>query len=703
MNINTVQNAILEDIFRTNKKILKNLNNSDCSKIINETIHKIQENNSLNNNDRIELSKVIREELEKYLNSLNKPVNNLPRKYNFDELLHINDLVDLVIENKFDIKELKGNNNPIYFGDEDLDYYNQIEDNLSEFKQIATNLISNNFLLTEINIYNFLKLIIQDIFDNSINYYIKNKKNIHLDENSVKFVYKGGNSLKSLFRKYLTEFPGVISDQIYYNFDNVFTKTDADFQICININLSDNDFNMVHNDMENLTYLLLNRIRNIFLLFTNKFFNFYQLDEEDKIQDINNTLLEMSNKSFSLPQDNPYKDIYLINLRLGKLVSGQKFEEFNNINNENIFQSDSNKIDNNKFISDWRNYLNNPYRQDLMITKDDNGNRGVYTMSKINKINNDNNKLNFDKKISRELFSNSDSSEFYITYNNSIEFISFNKKEFIKFSLLRIKVNFSSLFKKYNKYGIINIPGELIDISIPTKYSQEYQKIYTFNNAIQKYQYVGKFDFLKNNTFFFNSYSIQLFFEDLISTIIKYTKIFWEGTKYEKRINRAYAIIMINLFYNPKLNYKNRKEILKIIRDKINDFNSFDSDSLKNNLQNYLDYYKKTYGNNNNLFINVYIDNINDMLNDSSFKQKLKNDDTFKQNYLKFFKNFDNILLFTNQINESLNNYKQMDNYDNLKDRMSIINQLGGQSTSKYFEKYLVYKNKYLKLKNLNN
>jgi len=262
---------------------------------------------------------------------------------------------------------------------------------------------------------------------------------------------------------------------------------------------------------------------------------------------------------------------------------------------------------------------------------------------------------------------------------------------------LRMKVNFSSLFTKNKKYGLINIPGELIDISIPDKKSSDFQKVFTIKNSIENYTFLGKYDNLKSHTFNYYSYSFYLFFEDLMSTIVKYSKILWEGIKYEKRMNRIYAMIIIDLFYNPTLTYDNRKNLIKTITDIIKNYKIINFKIINTNLQNYLTKYKNIAKNNDIPFINIMISYVCDMFNDNSFENKLANDKLFLDNYLEFFKNFNDMMILANDVNELHQNYKLMNNLGSLKNRLLTTNQLGGDN--QFLNKYLKYKSKYLNLK----
>lgn len=686
MNIHTIQNAVFEELLNTNRIILNKIDelNNNIKKVNMSTKYNnipistdqnnvpVYENHNSTNKDNIIINDINN-------NLINQSINKL-------DLLNINNLVEAILNNSFDISMLKLNYIPLIFNEE---YNNhRTGDYLEEFRQVITNIISNYFLYNEINIYNFLELVINTFFNKSINYYLSNKKNlsVQLKEDSIKFIYKGGNALRSFFRRYLTDFPSTVSNEIYNKFDNAFSKTDADFQICIDINLPDNDFNIIHKDMENLSYLLLNRIRNIFLLFVNEYFSFYNMNKMEMDNILNASLQELNLKSQNIV-DNPFEKINILNLRINNYTCGTDFNQFNFVNQNDVYIDQSNKIDREKFIYDWNNYVNNPFRSDLIITRE-NDNNVVYRMSKIHEIMNLDEKLLYDKQISNNIYSKIKNSEFYITYNNSVE--SFGSGGRLnKFSLLRIKVNFSSIFEKNNKYGLINIPGELIDICIPAKYSEHYARIFNFYNPLPKYSFIGLYDNLKNKTFDFYSYSQDLLFDDLTIILTTSSKILWENPKYEKRLNRLYALVTLQLFYNKNLNFNKINTIINEIINCLNNYENYNTEQISNNLKNYLN------NNNDDIYLNKLVSMIINMLNDSNFISKIKNS-SFATNYLKFFQDLINMLNYIVHINLQFNNYKISDNLNYLVDKLSIINQLGGNI---YLHKYLKYKNKYLTLK----
>jgi len=120
---------------------------------------------------------------------------------------------------------------------------------------------------------------------------------------------------------------------------------------------------------------------------------------------------------------------------------------------------------------------------------------------------------------------------------------------YASFNLLRVKLNFVSIFSeniirdKYRYYKY-NFGGELIDISIPN--GDHYELKGHFDNILDlivKYKGINKLEGLE-----FYSYSIIQMFEDLYYILAEQNKYPWIDSKYEKRIQRLFSLIMLILF-----------------------------------------------------------------------------------------------------------------------------------------------------------
>jgi hypothetical protein len=98
------------------------------------------------------------------------------------------------------------------------------------------------------------------------------------------------------------------------------------------------------------------------------------------------------------------------------------------------------------------------------------------------------------------------------------------------------------------KYGILNVPGELIDV--PIQHIDSYKIAnYKFSQEFKNYAFSysgGKFNF--------NSYTLYGFLHDLYQQLFKEVQFPWQAAKYDKKINRLVFMYFI-YFYNKYSNY----------------------------------------------------------------------------------------------------------------------------------------------------
>ena len=183
-----------------------------------------------------------------------------------------------------------------------------------------TNLTTLYFLETANTTMQFIKLIVE-IFGHALEEY-KKMKNI-TDKNDIVFIYKGGNALKAIFLEYMYENPGVVTDIIRQYFQDSFGKSDADFQIFINPHLP--NYDEIFEDLSVLSYLLLNRIRNIFLKNVDQWLDFYKYKSEIA-ESIMQRSLKKLNDSHAVTSDDrsPYYHAAFLNLNFLDITVGEK-------------------------------------------------------------------------------------------------------------------------------------------------------------------------------------------------------------------------------------------------------------------------------------------------------------------------------------------------------------------------------------------
>lgn len=389
----------------------------------------------------------------------------------------------------------------------------------------STGFVTYNFLASRQSNINFFK-VVNTCMTHVVNEYKRVKG---LDERDILFIYKGGNALRSIFKKVLKLFPLSVSEIIDNNFRQYFKKSDLDFGIVINPRLQ--NWDIVYKDIQEIVYLTLNRIRNIFLLNLDNFFDFYKYNEYTKKKLMTNLWKWINDSKFMKNNNN-----VALTLKFQGLTVGQPLT---NVDETQLIQEEKN-------LHDWEKYANSPYRSDIRIRKQD----GRLAVSKIIKINNDKyqelkdvNVTQSDIELQNIYYKNSHNNEMYISWNDSIDFRipdildPRNQDIITKFCLIRMKVNFTTQYlnNRTMQYGIMNVPGELIDVSITHKDSLESAGInFGVNGDIASYN-LEEQDDVK-----FNGYTYTYYMKDLIRMIMQEMKFPWLISKYEKRINRLF-------------------------------------------------------------------------------------------------------------------------------------------------------------------
>ena len=272
-------------------------------------------------------------------------------------------------------------------------------------KKIFTDLITNIFLKSDESIYNTLNLI-NSKFNTMIQEYIKFK---NLPNNSIIFIYKGGNVIRILFESYQLNIGTHFSKLFNEAFSSNFSRSDMDFEIIINKSVFNNiNFNQIKEeiikDMNKLSYNILSEIRIELYKDLDKYIDFYKL----------------------IPR---LQKIYLI----------ESLNKLNKLNDKIVFLN----ILFNNIYSNYNSDISSE-RYDIHIINNND------SSIKIGNIPNYYNNL-------------LDKNNFYISINETIS----------DFNLYRIKINFncqySDINDKNNNINNINLPGEFIDVTISKK------------------------------------------------------------------------------------------------------------------------------------------------------------------------------------------------------------------------------------------
>ena len=198
--------------------------------------------------------------------------------------INLSDIVDCVIreENRFDLHASKRKHDIINTSKDYVDI-------IRPLKNIATDLVVDEFFQTKDTLYNFLQYVYTIFYDTLIIYREKRE----LEECDVLFLYKGGSILRIISREFLLELPESSMREISKFYSPYFKRSDADFSIYVNPELR--NYEDVYHELGVLSYLVQNKIRYWFCNNTMKYFNFFRYNLQYQ-SDILKSYLSKMNK-----------------------------------------------------------------------------------------------------------------------------------------------------------------------------------------------------------------------------------------------------------------------------------------------------------------------------------------------------------------------------------------------------------------------
>lgn len=426
--------------------------------------------------------------------------------------------IDLVISGDFTIKKLFKNNGEITEFIKDQ----KIDEPKKELKGILTEFVTNEFFKTPEQIQNFIKL----VCDSYNNVFIEYSKAKGLNNDDIVFVYKGGNIMRFIFKEFLSNYPKHISEQIDSFYSDAFKRSDADFSIYIRPTLS--NYEEIYTQVCDLTFLIQNQIRNVFMTKGSDWFDFFRLSKDIQKE----TLVKYQNKL----QESQYAQNY------GKVVEGIIFGDIKiGTNSGYAIREDSTKF----FDS---------HEKPTSTTKID-----LYKIWEIN-----DSSLSDLAKEQKEAYTNYTGPQMFISANELTFGVSF-------FNLIRTKWIIDIVF---NDRTVIT-DGELIDVSIIRKEDQYVQHFYDhLEDNIHEYS-VGSG--LK-----FKAYSLKYLIQDLEKILFTISEFPWSDNKYEKRIKRLIFFYFVTMLLNKNVEsdfsaQKRYIERFKQLLNKANNLGEFKS------------------------------------------------------------------------------------------------------------------------------
>ena len=399
-------------------------------------------------------------------------------------------------------------------------------DTSREFKGLVTDVVVNNYVTTKENLFRFMKLVVST-FEDALTLYAERK---NVKSSDLVFVYKGGNVMRLLANEFLIELPGTASREINEFYKNYFKRSDADFAIYINPNLS--QYETIFAELTYISFLLQQKIRQHFIQHPTYFFEFDKYNDEAKREILKNLLSEF-NKAKSL--ENEENEDYF----------GAKFVSVNH-RGMTVCENENEVCPGN---------YDNIGKKDTLVEFTDVSETGSETGSETKDV---------------VVYNISDEMNYiYVQSNAALKFS--DAAGFLRyFNLTRTKINFNATYVDRNEKEITrSYGGELIDVSLAHKEGTGVEHFWK-----QQSEYLRKYTLTYNNEqVSFNAYSISYIVEDLEEVIYKQSERPWQDKKYEKRVNRSFYFYFLDLFDKVPSNLE-RLEILNSLKTVLLKINS---------------------------------------------------------------------------------------------------------------------------------
>jgi hypothetical protein len=471
----------------------------------------------------------------------------------YSELENFEGIADIVFEGRFTHSISK---DPIEFEgvkEEKSDPSAKVRDFLEE----STSFVNREFFRSpEVNA-TFLKTVYNGINTALIRY----KKLRGLNKNDIHLIYKGGNALRAVYAGFIRSLPIEISEEIETTFKDYFKKSDSDFGILIRPTLE--KWDDIYIEVQKLVFLCLNKIRIIFMVNLDRFFDFYKLNSYVKKKLLLIQLDAMNKKpnvgKVGFPKR--FENIRYMNLTVGMPIN------FDEITEDMIINDDKTK-------NDWNRYHSDPYRPDIFLNTGDSSDvdkkMRIYKVDKLHtphyaSLHNDKS-MKTDVKLQKILYKDNPNNEMYISWNSDISFSSqaFEDIEsrISKFCLIRMKTNFVYYYTdENNKYGLLNIPGELIDVSLSHKNSSD-----SFEFKFDTDEDITTFTYVDDTELQFKGYTYSYYLKDMNKMVLHETNLPWKIPKYEKRIKRLFFIYTM-VFIRQMILMSNSDVVITLLRD----------------------------------------------------------------------------------------------------------------------------------------
>lgn len=458
------------------------------------------------------------------------------------------DMNDLIINMGDFVEDLKDMIQTTYFNDgqileirqpKDVDYINP----KLIFRDVLTDFVVKDYILNDTE--NVLIDIINKIMKQLFKAY-KEITNIEL-----RFVYRGGNILNIYERSYADSLPKMAREILENEFNQFFKKSDLDFFVVTknHLNMNKSLLDTINMDVQSMANYGLSVARDI-ILSTPYIFKFCQYNKE-YLDLIFSKVLKEINQDIQNSPLNYVKQNKYIGIGFNRYFYNEsKINPYNIPANKQEFVFDDGQK---SVYNNFRKHKKSG-KYDLIINTDHE--TGLIKVTRQNYLTQN---LFFDydfgdlnKEIAKK---NNDYMDLYISNNLSI----YDDVAQISFRLSRIMINFTLLYKTpNNKYGLVNVPSELYDVSIGN-YGDRAMKIFPFS-AFQEYHYMAN-----NQMDYIYIPTIETLIKDLDIILFSEPVIYpWIDPKYKKRLFRLIIMIFIETLHEKDI-YTTRNIILKLL------------------------------------------------------------------------------------------------------------------------------------------
>jgi hypothetical protein len=480
------------------------------------------------------------------------------------------------------------------------------------------------------------------------------KKRKSLDDEDVKFIYKGGTTMKIIYSQYRDTMNECDCPNFKNNILDCFNRSDSDYHIKISSKmLHIGRYNEIYYDMSKITILALKHIKKL-LIVHNKFFmdiqkNILSTDLQGLLGEMNTTL------SVIKPLSVDFRDV--------KQIIG--------IQSGNAYYVDNSHFNNPSFQDLFNNTTTT--RKDFFVTKDnidDTLSQNVYLGRLTHKD---------DLNIDDNLFITANETVIFSTNLKGAEYT--ERPQFANdakiddyteaFLLSRIKYNFIIYYiKDDNTYGRFKSYSEIVDVSMNKENASQ-------NLLVSKIMYTSyKYTFQKGTpnqlSVKYTGYSIKGFIHDLTAIFFYKVHYPWEDKKYKKRLYRSLFFIYIELIQGQLFSKTVLNGILDMLTEnkQIRDFDNYISSKIASNLIYSLFTQTATY---------LFFKNIN----------RIKNDVSITPNNSKLTKNLNEFIIKIIDTLTEFKNNQAVQSYTTCGVAPCDVSQLGGNIDMQKYIKYL--------------